>query len=132
MERAEENLEPKSVMKVACPEASSWKKRGMLKFAPALSDIVCYDVKCDLAGHSPEARKFAMYIFPLYRSVNTMHYFADCFPWRGQGGNIRLCELCSTRARRKVIASPATDVKLGTSGRWVGDQTGAGVTATLV
>ena len=31
-----------------------------------------------------------------------------------------------------VLAYPATDVKLGTSGRWVGTRTGVGVTATLV
>ena len=32
----------------------------------------------------------------------------------------------------KFSTKPTTDVKLGTSGRWVGTQTGAGVTATLV
>ena len=37
-----------------------------------------------------------------------------------------------TRARLKVLAYPTTDVKLRTNDRWVGTQTGAGVTSTLV
>jgi hypothetical protein len=32
----------------------------------------------------------------------------------------------------KFLAQLTTDVKLGTSGRWVGTRKGAGVTATLV
>ena len=36
------------------------------------------------------------------------------------------------RQGENFSASPATDVKLGTSGHWVRIQTGAGVTATLI
>ena len=36
------------------------------------------------------------------------------------------------RQSEKFLNNPKTDVKLGTSGRWVGTGTGAGVTSTLV
>ena len=35
------------------------------------------------------------------------------------------------RHDEKFAVLPTTDAKLGTNGRWVGNRTGAGVTATL-
>ena len=40
------------------------------------------------------------------------------------------CFVC--RQGEKFLAQPTTYVKLGSSGRWLGTWTGAGVTATLV
>jgi hypothetical protein len=42
------------------------------------------------------------------------------------------CNIINTRASSKFLAQPTTDKKLGTSGRWVGTRTGAGVTSTVV
>jgi hypothetical protein len=40
--------------------------------------------------------------------------------------------VCVCRQGEKFLTKPTTDVKLGTSGHWVGARTGVGVTATLV
>ena len=50
----------------------------------------------------------------------------------GKNGCHDLIPKPSHRQGKKVLAKPITDVKLGTSGHWVGTWTGAGVTATLV